>query len=630
MGEEKEVFIRKASGLTRVISAWDALMYAFMNPGILYAMLYIIWGPITVGPGADMPFAVLTVFMLFPIQAEYWLFSVSMPRSGGEYLYLSRALHPSLGLFSSWCLTLVGISWSGSCTIWYINYGIAPMFWNQGILSQNNGMLYWGRLLSDFELGGISYSTLVVFFLGCIGLITTFIIMWRGARVCMILSWITVAIATVGLVAFMAAALTTNPTAVQNRIDTLWAPANKAWMDPTYVFPYDSYSAYQTAVSTIAPGDGWGPWPGPGTISNWGTVMAGTTYVNLNTLGSTYTTSAAGEIKGVTFSQGLALIGSIVLFMLYWELFYGTAYLGGGTDFWIMNAYADAVGLDYSAYGAMMNAMTATLYYTDNALLIHLVSFGFLGATYGSVMGMSFGPVRNFFAWSFDGLLPHWVAKVDRRGSPWVCVMLALVISILFNVFYTLTGFLQYILYTITLWFIGWVIFGVGGIVFPWRRRDIFDKSPELAKKTWTGGAGLGLMVMAAIMTVVGVVLIYFGAMAAIAFAGSIPTMVDFASLAFLFILFFIFLFMLFHAYGKMKGMPALSLLGFATAVLSTFTVFATTAPTFVGGPIDSISLMGTVLWLCISPFIVYGIFYYYRKSQGIPMDLRFKEIPPD
>ena len=64
MAEEKEVFVRKASGLTRVISAWDALIYAFCNPGILYAMLYITWGPAAVGPGADMPFAVLTVFML--------------------------------------------------------------------------------------------------------------------------------------------------------------------------------------------------------------------------------------------------------------------------------------------------------------------------------------------------------------------------------------------------------------------------------------------------------------------------------------------------------------------------------------------------------------------------------------
>ncbi|MHA1238675.1 MAG: amino acid permease [Candidatus Odinarchaeia archaeon] len=557
MAEEKEVFVRKASGLTRVISAWDALIYAFCNPGILYAMLYITWGPATVGPGADMPFAVITVFMLLPIQALYWLFSISMPRSGGEYIYVSRIISPAWGLFASWTLTIVGISWTGQCTVWMINYGAANLFRNQGILSNDPGLVKIGEVLSDLYLFSVNESTMVIWLVCTISLITTFAIMWRGAKASMKLSWISVSGATMGLIVWMIIALTSGPANFAARMDQILSTTT------AFSYPYSSYADVLAAAQAIPADVGWGPWPGPGYISVWGTVMAGTTYVNLNTLGATYTTSIAGEIKGVNFAQGLALIGAILLFMAYWEAFYGTAFLGCGTDFWVAMGYADAAGLDYEAFGVMANGMSMALFLTDNAVLMHLVTIGFMMATYGSVLGMSFGPVRNMFAWSFDGVLPYWVNKVDRRGSPYVAVILGAVIAWAFMTIYVFTTLLFYILYTITVWFTGWIIVGIAGIIFPWRRRDIFEKSPELAKK-------------------------------------------------------------------KIGGVPVISILGVLTAGISAFTVFATTAPPMTGGPIDAVGLLGTVLFLVIVPFVLYYGAYFYRKSQGVPMDLRFKEIPPD
>lgn len=555
MASEKEVFIRKASGLTRVISAWDALIYAFCNPGILYCMLYITWGPWGVGPGADMPFAVVTVFMLLPIQALYWLFSVSMPRSGGEYLYVSRIISPAFGLFASWTLTIVGMSWTGQCTTWMINYGIGNMFRNAGVLGRDKALLDIGQLLGDTSLiqyGGTPDQALVISAIVTVSLISTFYIMYRGAKASMRLSWICSAIATVGLLCFVYIAWTAGETTFINNVNTIWA-------DPTIqasgYFAYTNYAAYRTDV--LAAGY-------TGAPEIIGTVFAGTAYVNLNTLGSTYTTSAAGEIKGVSFAQGLALLGSIIMFMGYWELFYASAYVGTGSDFWWGIAYAEYAGADYAAFGSMANGIIIAPYLTSNPVLVFMPALGFVAATYGSVLGMSFGPVRNMFAWSFDGILPNFWNKVDRKGSPWVSVTAGGVIAWTFAMLYTWTSLLTLILWTITVWFIGWIIVGLAGMIFPYRRKDIFEKSPELVKK-------------------------------------------------------------------KIGGLPVISILGALTFGISIFTVWVTLAPSLVyGWGIDPVPLSGTVVFLIVVPFVLYYAAYFYRKAKGVPMDLRFKEIPPD
>ena len=140
MATQQDVFIRTSSGLTRQISARDALMYSAMNPGLLYALVYIVWAP-AFYPGAHMGIGVLAVLLIFPVAGLYWYFSVSMPRSGGEYIYVSRVLHPSLGLFSSFVISITALSWTGQLQDWWIRWGLADAIRSVGISSGNQGWL---------------------------------------------------------------------------------------------------------------------------------------------------------------------------------------------------------------------------------------------------------------------------------------------------------------------------------------------------------------------------------------------------------------------------------------------------------------------------------------------------------
>src|SRR5512139_3186032 len=110
-----QVFSRKASGLTRVVSPSTALAYSFVAPNITQASFYLLWA-VTLYQGAQMHQAILFMLTLIPFAAIYVYFSSSMPRSGGEYIYISRVLTPFLGFLASWTLTIVGLNWQGNNT----------------------------------------------------------------------------------------------------------------------------------------------------------------------------------------------------------------------------------------------------------------------------------------------------------------------------------------------------------------------------------------------------------------------------------------------------------------------------------------------------------------------------------
>lgn len=472
----QEVFIRRASGLTRVISPWDALIYSTTNPGPVYAFLYIVWMP-GLFPGGDLSVASYTLVLLLPIMALYYLFSVSMPRSGGEYLYVSRTLSPAWGYFANWALTIIGISWTGQIQMWGVNWGIADFFYANGVL---NGDKSW----IDLGLRLHNASDLLAFGIGFFTLILNFLVLWRGAKATMRWSWIAQTMSWIGLAVIVYVSATSSQQIFAQRLHDL------AGLDYQKVL-----SDASTAGANLT------------TTSWYATTMAGMTYINLNSLGNTYTTNCSGEIKQVNKALPLAMFGSMFLFAIYWFTFYAVEWIfPPGKDWWNAIGYMTIAG--NSPMPIFPVASTMTLYLTSNPVLINLAILAFIFGNYGGTVGLSFGPIRNIFAWSFDRIIPTGFAKVDRRGSPYAAVLLTFVLAFVFLVIYSFTGWLQYIIFTITVWFLGWIVVGIAGILFPYRRRDIFEKSPDAVKKKIAGIPVISIMGL--LTTIVSIVTVYF------------------------------------------------------------------------------------------------------------------------
>src|SRR5512138_1532084 len=145
-----DVFSRKASGLTRVVSPWTALAYSFVAPNITQASFYLLWS-VTLFAGANMPYAILFMLSLLPFAAIYVYFSSSMPRSGGEYIYISRVLTPFLGFIASWTLTIVGLNWQGNNTNYVVNWGFGQTLVQFGLIGKNEGLLNLGLELAKTQ-----------------------------------------------------------------------------------------------------------------------------------------------------------------------------------------------------------------------------------------------------------------------------------------------------------------------------------------------------------------------------------------------------------------------------------------------------------------------------------------------
>src|SRR5213080_3258836 len=111
-----KLFIRQSSGLVRNVSVTNALFFnvaAFVGVGLtLYPIFYSLpavqaW---KVGPFSAYGWAAIIAGLFCVLLALIFSSLTSvMPRSGGDYVFSSRILHPFLGWMESWTLVIASV-----------------------------------------------------------------------------------------------------------------------------------------------------------------------------------------------------------------------------------------------------------------------------------------------------------------------------------------------------------------------------------------------------------------------------------------------------------------------------------------------------------------------------------------
>ncbi len=100
----RQVFVREATGLVREFGWREAFLISQAAQGASFysvgsQLVYIS----TADPGADILLSTLLGFLFcVPLGISYYLLSTAMPRSGGDYVWISRVTHPILGLAAGW------------------------------------------------------------------------------------------------------------------------------------------------------------------------------------------------------------------------------------------------------------------------------------------------------------------------------------------------------------------------------------------------------------------------------------------------------------------------------------------------------------------------------------------------
>ena len=103
-GGGEGLFLRKATGLVRDISLTDAFLFNAVGMNVGLGALFMLQQGPAFFPNGNMVVAAIigTLLMAFSIQWVYSEFAAAMPRSGGDYVFTSRALHPFIGWILGW------------------------------------------------------------------------------------------------------------------------------------------------------------------------------------------------------------------------------------------------------------------------------------------------------------------------------------------------------------------------------------------------------------------------------------------------------------------------------------------------------------------------------------------------
>jgi amino acid transporter len=160
MESEKTVFARKTSGLVKDLGAFESfsINLTSLGPGPAFGLFLIILLFIA---GANlMQSTLLAALIAVPIIVTYTLIGIEMPRSGGEYVYASRQLHPYFGILSAFGRLLNVVIYAAVLPYWFSTLSVGPGLAVWGAFTNNNNLLNEGNSISLF-IGNPLYISII-------------------------------------------------------------------------------------------------------------------------------------------------------------------------------------------------------------------------------------------------------------------------------------------------------------------------------------------------------------------------------------------------------------------------------------------------------------------------------------
>ena len=457
-----EVFVRKSSGLVRVMSPSSAFIYNVLTMGLIFPWTYL-WAPGAL-PGGQIVWGILLAVVLeMPIALAYVWLSTALPRSGGDYVFQSRVLGGGIAFtlvmsgFVIWILQWVALSG------WLLSYlGFAALFLGLGATLGNAMFLEWaGWFASD----GIVPVSIINAFVALVVLTSGFKNYVRLQQV----MWVSVLIAF-GTMLFVLG--TTAASGVEGQIN-----AFSTAIGGSATFYADAVDAAVAAGYSLNP-----PFSLLATL-----LIAPIAWTSLQW--ATYSSQQNGEIKDARSfrNQATIIIGALVVTGLLLALL--AVVLENAIGGFLQVAGAGYYGVGEATFnGVFLWPNILAIAISGSPLIVLLISFGFIMNGHQIVHNCYIGMTRVMVAMSFDRLLPEWVSRVSERYHTPVNAHLAYFVAsipviILYNTFIFNTGTEEIPWASLTLgvtFACGYVFVAtaLSGALLPFRAKALYEASP--------------------------------------------------------------------------------------------------------------------------------------------------------
>ena len=461
VGGDKRIFLRKASGLIRTASLTDTFIYdiGVVSIGLgVGSMLY--YGPAFYPQGDLIWGCIIAAIAMAMISFGFITWTITLPRSGGIYVYGSRILPPSIAL----TMSLVEITaWLFYCAIaayWIVILALAPMFGALNLLTGNETFLTISQTM---------LQPWCTFLIGSVILILSHIVLSYGMRFYLTVNkWV--------FILAMASTVLMIVTLAMGSREQFVANLNEL-VGPSLGVP-DAYNAI------IASGKekGWGE----AGFDVWQTILV-SNWPFLPLIGAAFSIAIGGEIKSVAKSQTIGMLGSVVLATVCWIITVFLAYKVFGFEFLgtaVFNVLTANGGLTTPTDPAVA-LLTGIL--TKSALITVLTSLGLALWMWMWIPAMHTFAVRAVVAWSFDQVAPAPLATISEKyHTPIVAITVTTIVNLIFMALFVFTPWFAKIVILIEAAVLAWSVVLGAGIFFPYLRPQIYEKSP-LAGKTVFG-----------------------------------------------------------------------------------------------------------------------------------------------
>lgn len=451
-----DLFIRKATGLVRSWSVFDAFVYAFFSINLVTLGLYSFSQMYYFEGGLIPALVVSAIFILFEVIVYASLIAV-MPRSGGDYVWQSRILGGGIGFI----LAVTG--WWFILWLWVPLYAdmlrhiiITPLL---GILGAKDAALWFGQ--SSLGLFVTSLITLAI---------VTFYIMLGMKTYARIQKWcfyggmlglaVVVALLFLGTPETFKAGLENNASALFGAQPGVYAATLAAGEGALLPLTGGSFNLIMLTLPYLV---FFNLWP------NWGATLY-------------------GEVRGATdFKRNFAgMAWALLATTLLAILFVLAINKGIGWDFytransaWWNYAWGyvtDTPPLPIWPYPALL-----AVFMTSNRL-VQFIVIALMGLWWFGWSGTVFlSSTRVIFAAAFDRLLPEKVAEVDERtGTPLIALLMMVIPSIIvsFLFAYNLFNFRSLTLASTLVIAVTYFGTAIAATVLPYSKPALFNASP--------------------------------------------------------------------------------------------------------------------------------------------------------
>ena len=442
-------FSRKATGLVREAGPRDTLVYNlfFGNPWLALVFVFLFAVPALAGANLILS-TFICLALVIPFLLVYAFLSAAIPRSGGEYTYISRIIHPVVGVMANLNITFFGIIFVGTAGSWFARWGVALFVRLIAVNTGSLGLLNFADWLSSTWGQFVVGSLLIVFFT---------LVFIRGMDAYLKIQRVAFTLGGIGLVAGAAVLLFSDHASFVSGFNH-------------YAGVINGQSNTVSKVVSDAAAAGYSPAP-----SNFADSFRAVDWIFL-ALGYCYaSTYIGGEIKRPARSQLTGMLGAaavitvvMITYFLLIDHVIGLHFIGA-----LGTVPASSVGLPDTPTFVELIASIST-----NPLIWGVVGFCFIFWTFTTMPVNILTATRNLLAWALDGLAPKRFAYVsDRFHSPVISLVFVGVLGIFWlyiYIFTTLTSVILLIFANV----LTYLTTAVAASLLPYRQRELFEASP--------------------------------------------------------------------------------------------------------------------------------------------------------